>query len=135
MKKLVHLCKTKAEKFFTRETVALGDPTTPFIFGFGCITLSHDHQDEQASSIGSKPPQAAAMLFAKCACPLANSCNAIPISAVFCSWKRSISSFIIRTMVSNLLVASSLSAFNCSDKNTHSADTTVVKWEINQHLF
>uniref|UniRef100_A0A7C9A0K2 Uncharacterized protein n=1 Tax=Opuntia streptacantha TaxID=393608 RepID=A0A7C9A0K2_OPUST len=53
------------------------------------------------------------MLLANRTCPLANSWNASPISDVFCSWKRAISSSIRRTIVSNLLVASSLSAFSC----------------------
>lgn len=47
------------------------------------------------------------------ACPLANSWKASPISDVFCSWNRTISSFISLTIVSNLLDVSSPSALSC----------------------
>lgn len=75
-----------------------------------------NHYEEQDSSLGRRLRQASAILFAKRACPFANSWKATPISNVFCSWKRTISSFIRLTIVSNLLVASSLSAFNCITK-------------------
>lgn len=73
----------------------------------------HLSGDEHTSSFGRRLRQASAMSFASFACPFANSWKARPMSDVFCSWNRTISSFINLTINSNLLVASSLSAFNC----------------------
>lgn len=102
------------------------------LFQSGCGVLCF-HEEEQASSLGRRLLQASAIPFAKRACPFANSWKAIPISFVFCSWNRTISSFISFTIVSNLLVASSLSAFSCIYK-TNISKTNKITWANNTSI-